>query len=164
MLICLNVYLIQTLITIRNHHHFAQAHIHLSNRRENTYLQSLRETLSTDRDRWRKALLCCSAPMSTVASTHSSHSSRNTPGEAQKTPSSKSNVLTVPSKSFPWMQLSKSKPGARNSHCIAFWDVLGILLLLFTRVPRAADLHDCAVFSKMLWKETLGGRQKTWSV
>lgn len=46
------------------------------------------------------------------------------------------------------MQLSKIKPGAGNSHCVAFGDVLGILLLVFSWVPGVAALHDCAVLSK----------------
>lgn len=141
-----------------------QVRIHLSNRRENTYLRSLGETLSTGRDRWRKA--CCTAVQQ--CQRWHPHTALTPPRillvKHRKLWAVKAMFFTVLSKFFPWMQPSKSKPGARNSNCIAFWDVLGILLLLLSRVPRVADLHDCAVFSKMLWKETLGGRQKTWSV
>lgn len=141
-------YHIQTLITtvIPNHHHSAKVYIHVS-KREKIYLQILGETLSTDRDRWKKA--CCSAavsarpwhPHAAAAPLLQEYSQRSTESSRRKR-----RCFTTPSKFSSRMQPQRASQALEAiSNCIAFWNVLGNLLLLLPQVPSVEAPHDCSV-------------------
>lgn len=100
----------------------------------------------------------------TAASTHGSHSSEALLGEARDTPGDNRKVLTVPPKFFPWMRLSKLKPGAGKINCTAFGDVLGILLLVFPWVPSAGSAWLCSVLQNAVEGDSRREMQKTQSV
>lgn len=111
---------------------------------EKFYLQILRGTLSTDRDRWRMA--CCSAAGSLSREHgHSSfHSSRNMLSATQQDPGWQKqwSLLLHPESLLEFN--TQNKPGTGSNSCTAFYSVLQLLLLIFSLVPRVALLHDCA--------------------
>lgn len=112
----------------------------------------------------KEGMLQCSNVGVPGASTQGSHSSEALLGEAQDTPGENSKVLTVPPKFFPWMRLSKLKPGAGNSNCTAFGDVLGILLLVFPWVPSAGSAWLCSALRIAVEGDSRRETEKTRSV
>lgn len=108
----------------------------------------------------KEGMLHCIKVSVTVASTLGSHTRLSLLRRLREAQNTHSKVFTVPPEFLPWMRLSQIKPGAGNSNCTAFGDVLGILLLVFPRVPSAGSAWLCSALQKTLWKEILGGRRR----